>query len=442
MNSILASNASSAVVATVRQSTLKNPFAYSERDLVPPHALQHLTVAKSGGSVGASSTVNFDIPKQGYACGMWLVLDMPALNVAASDTVADGSVDADGNPITDAIGTNVDSIHPAGLYECIKEVRLETSGRVIESLSRENIMARLSNLPFGARGACERAARMAGDAEDNSTYKAVLYLPFFMYKNEYKYSINTSFSEPHRVSVSFTDCTCKITTESTATAYTAHTPTDGQLLVHYRNLDDQDQDATINANYGDGLLSRLITRQVNEAVHTVSAAEIGATAPGHTNTVSTKIDLRQTDAVSAIYVQVKCPKHTLTAGAGNLKKFLQMGAPLRCKSIKLTASGMTIADVPAEFLQFFGRWGHGSGGDGMPAYSASGLDYVYKLDFTTGQGEHTGIVSLRELSNPRLEIEFYPAFASQPHEVFVSYDAETFLSENASTGRVTLSIAS
>lgn len=446
-NAILSSNQSSAVVATVRQSTLENPFAYSEAGrLVAPHAVQHLEVSKSGGSVGASSTVSFDLPKQGMLCGVWVTLSLPAADIANLDTVADGSEAAGNAPVNQtaisATFTNTATFSPLGLYGCLRSARLETSGRVIEELNPEQIMAKISNMPFGARGSCERAARMGGDPEDNVAYKATIFLPFYL-SDDLRYSINTTFSEPHRVTLAFNTCEVLLTDVAAQTAYQAHVPTDASLICCFRQLDDTDADDTISKNYGDGLLSRLIKRSVTEAVHTVSAGDIGAITPGAAATHSTQIDLKQTDAVSAIYVIVKAPKHAIApAAAANIRRFLKQDAPLRVKHIKLTASGTTIVDCNAEYIQHFGRWGSGSNGDGMAAYGASGTQYVYKLDFGTGSKGHSNVVSMRELSNPRLEVEFYPAHANQAHEIHVIYDSETFLSENASTGRCTLSIAS
>jgi hypothetical protein len=439
-NAILNSNQSSATVATIRQSTLVNPFAYTEKDrLLPPHSLQHLEVTKSGGSVGASQTVTFDLPKQGMLChGLWLNMTMPAVNIADSDTITEGGEEnAAGEPVTAT--TDAGGFSAEGLYGCIQSVRLETSGRIVESMSRSDILAKISDAPFGKRKAIETAARMAGDVDDNVVYQGIVYIPFY-FGDDLRYAINTTFSEPHRLSVTFSDCKVHAVTASSATTYAAHVPTDCSALCMYRQLDDADLDATIQANMSDGLFSRLIRRSLSEATHTVSGTDIGAITPGPGVTKTAVIDLKETAAVSALYVQCKTPVYTL--GSASAPALRQMAAPLRITHVKLTASGTTICDCPGDYLRFFGRFGEGQYGDGTPAMSYSNLENILKIDFGTGHAGHSNVISLRELSNPRLEVTFEPRHASQPVEIEVSYASETFLSEAASTGRVTLSVAS
>ena len=62
----------------------------------------------------------------------------------------------------------------------IESVTLQTSGRVIEQLDRPAILARLSDLPYGKRRACEEAARMGGNPDHyDEVYNIVVWLPFY-----------------------------------------------------------------------------------------------------------------------------------------------------------------------------------------------------------------------------------------------------------------------
>ena len=80
-NPILTSNQSSAIVATINESGgLRMPHVYSEENsLVPPHAMQILPV-QSQGTVAASRSVTFEVPKVGFLQGCWLNLTMGVPN--------------------------------------------------------------------------------------------------------------------------------------------------------------------------------------------------------------------------------------------------------------------------------------------------------------------------------------------------------------------------
>lgn len=447
-NPILSSNQSSAVVATINESTTKNPWVYNETDrLVSPHAMQILNVTKSSGSIAPSKTFSFDLPKNGIVQGIWLNFELPG-NVAqpAIETHdAAQSEDVVGQILLN--GANTTGYSALGLLSLLHEVKLTTSGRIIESLDKWQILARLADMPLGVRSSMQEAFRMAGDPARSAKYRACLFIPFYFCKSSERYSIASNFEEPHRIEVTLSDCKIQSTPPAVplgARTFNVVTPEDCDMLVHYRQLDELQMNEVIQKNYGDGLLSRVVHISKTEAVAQTTSAANGDLAEGFTESEFT-VTLKENEAIRAMYVIVECPE-VADASKVTYAAQLKEGAPLECTNFTLKFNNTTVLDVPGEFVRHYGRWGnHGLNGDGADAVqSQSRMKYVYKLDFGLDyqQAPLTNVVALREISNPTLTVKYKPAGASIKHNCHIVYETCTFLSCSSSTGRVQLSISS
>ncbi len=455
-NPILQSNQSSAVVATINESETMSPWVYNETNrLVVPHAMQVLSISKSSGTVAASKTFSYDIAKNGLVQGLWLNMTMPSVATPATETEPQGASElADGSLSLTQSAANAGGFTALGLLGMIQEVRLTTSGRIVESLDKYQILARIADLPYGQRQCVQQAYRMGGDPERSTTYQACLWLPFFFAQDPSRYHINSNFQEPFRVEVSLTNCEIgyNLTASgATAATLTAHAPTDCELLVHYRQLDEKALNDVVNKNYSDGLLSQIVHISKTEAVKSVAAG-----------TLSTDIELKENEAIQAMYVIVECPtvpQQNTTEGGAKTSTYAQAiktGAPLEVSNFELRFNNTTVMNVPGEFVRYFGRWGmHGACGDGADTQqSGSLMRHVYKIDFSLdyAKGAFSNCVALREISNPKLSITFKDSnqgtagtgktFVSAAHNVHVIYDTCTFLSTSSATGRVQLSISS
>ena len=437
-SAILNAQASSAVVSTINSSGgLKIPFIYNESDrLVPPHAVQLLNVPADSGAPAANKSTTFSIPKNGFMTGMWVNLKLPDLGVTnTSDTSTDAQTESVGGVLT-LNSTDTVGVHALGYYKMIKEARLETSGRIIESLDTFSILARISDLPYGKRRAVEKAADMAGDPEDyTNEYNRTIWLPFYFNSDstpDPRYSYNTLFNEPLRVVITLNDCKviCKT---SSATDFTAHVPTDMELLCRYAILDDKSTDAIVQANQGDGMLSQLISVMRPEADFSVDG---GSGAGG---TTSTTVDLKNNEAVSAIYFAVT--QEDSTPGFNSYKTALKVQAPLEVTNVELKFNNASILSCPGHWVQFHGRVG--GEGDGTDAAQSSGMQYLYKIDFSLLSGYGTSnVIAMRELANPQLLLTFKHNGTSKSHKVHVRYSTKAFLTTNSNSGRVSLSISS
>lgn len=449
-NPILQSNQSSAVVATVNESQTMSPWVYNESNrLVTPHAMQVLPINHSSGTVGASKTISFDIAKNGLVQGLWLKV---ALLCSTVDSETDAPIQSEtaGGDAGGALDgqTNARGFTAMGLLKLIQEIRLTTSGRIVESLDKYQILARIADLPLGQRQAVLNAYRCNGDPDPGAAtdrYDACLWLPFYFTKDSARYHINSNFAEPFQVQIQFSACADVLYTTGTAFE-AAYEPQDADLLVHYRQLDEKTINDVISKNYGDGLLSQIVHISKKEALKSVAlTGAITAVNRKHSKAQKVEFEMKENDAIESMYIMVETDRAPATFAAGTLDN-----SPLEVMEVELKFNNTSVLKVPGEFLRYFGRWGnHGMCGDGSD--SADGLSptrYVYKIDFGLdhAKGSFSNIVALREVSNPKCIITFAPyaqgASDTATYNVHVIYESATFLSTSSATGRVNLSISS
>ena len=479
-NPILASNQSSAVVATINESSTKNPWVYNETDrLTVPHAMQILPVRTSSGTIAATSTATFDLPKNGIAQQLWLDLAFSGeTHVSAGTPYHEGESIKAETAAAESSGASDGSVYftSMGVLDCIKEVRISASGRTIEKLDKYQMLARYSELPDGVRASVAKALRMGGTPSKGKYHTPVL-LPFWFSQDQQRYGLLTNFEEPFRVEVQFNDCYCLVKQgkahDATAVggvfttgghaAKLKQAPfvnTDSKLLVHYRQLDEPQMNEVVSKNYGDGLLSRVVNISKREAEYSTQTP-LAAGKP-------IECKLKENEAVRAMYIVVEkvatnfglgattagADTATLTVGVqGDAEKTARIhSSPLPIESVQLKFNSTTVLDVPGELLKYYGRWGmgaHCADGDGGNLHTQiSKMQYVYKIDFGLGYDKSlSNVVAFRELSNPTLTVNIQDFDGSQAaittsHRVHVIYDTATFLSTSSSTGRVQLSISS
>ncbi len=428
MNPILASAESSAVIATLKESKTVNSWIYNESErLTVPHSLQLLNVPVSSGTVAANRSFTLEIPKNGQLQQMWLKFTMPAFDVAALD---DNVVDETGNPAT----SNTEGFKRTGLLDMIDEIRLESSGRVHEQLSKYQILQRLSDLPMAQRTAAQDSYRMGKQPNDDEAYTACLLLPFFWHKDGARYGIDSDFQEAMRVVVKLNACTTVY--DVSATSFVAHVPTACEAICEYRQWDDATKQQVISANYGGGMLSRVVRLSAEEATHTDT--------PPSTADREITIDLKESDVITGFYICVECPDTNVFSSYANA---ILNGSPLELTNVELKFAGQTVLNVPGNFLQYYGRdYGrpdpHGGDCGIVDRDDNSHMKFVYKISFDAMGTALGNAVALREISRAQLKLSYKPAVASREHNVHIGYEKISFLTVAASTGRTNLSISS
>jgi len=437
---ILQSNQSSAVVATVNASTVKNPWVYDEKDrLTVPHSMQLLPIPRQSGSFQPRSECEFAVAKNGVAQGFWLRVEFTY--------------------------PHAQELHfwtEFKFLDMIDQITLSTSGRVVETLDKFQIMARYHQLPVSRKVSMYQRSPVDRSTSEKEYH---IWLPFYMFRDPMRYGILTNFEEPHHVTVKWSDLICSRTKHLDTNANEVTDPltvTDAQLLVHYRLLDEPQLNHIVSKNYGDGMLSRLVGIAKRETVKRVAAddeivtteltipAAIMAARQSFTRKHTVSIDLKESEAIRAMYVMV----------VTNDPEPYYENARSTCKidHVKLTFNNTDVIDASGDFLRQFGTdWDMMRGQD--ISLDVGMTHNIIRIDLGHGSdATMKNVVAMRELSNPTLTVTFSKQLPKKPviytdannnptninvqpyeHEVHVMYETAAFLSCSANTGRVQLS---
>lgn len=374
------SNENSSLVATLQEAeaSIVNPFEYSIEKQFPFHATQLLEISPDNASnIGAGKSNDFSLPKFGMVRS--LVLSFKHTN-----------------------GGTVVKTCRSGLLNAIDRIEILSSSRRLAVLDKYGLMAAISDKPADVRLNYYKGCHMesAGDQMDGAntlSYRSYINLPFSFFDNV-KNSLMTNFVEPVTVRVHYSD----LKYQMVSTTVTAGTLSDARLYADYKVLTPQDEDATIEANFSDSVLT-----QLNYDYHTESAVtgELGTSA----NLVLTK-EITDTGVASDIYVIVMA--HIANNTVDSVAKMSATEVPLKLDKIQFEASGQNIVPlVDADLIEFWGRRSdssdmHSCGYSSAinPSDDPAQFRWVYKLQFGMSDDKRfpSGGVSLRELSAPTI----------------------------------------
>lgn len=432
-NTIINSNSNSALVSTLLESenAVVNPFVYAEKNIVPPHSLQVVSVPPlNTANITANGTLDYDVPKQGIVRRMLL------------DCVIAKTANSDKKTVTNHLNA-------------IESVELLSSGRRISLLTREGILAKISDMPHTFRQAYINAFDMGVQGEGFSTasdtYDTRIVFPLdFFFNDNNKYALITNFLEPLRVRVKLSDLKYHI---DATTSVLGPTISQANLMIEYRELPNVFTDKLIEQNYGDGMLTQLINQYTYE---TPATFQMTSTTTEHQKV---EIELKETGAVKALYIIAEVKHQGNMTATPTATEIAGMDIPLPLKSVKLEAGGQVIMDVPGEYLQFWGRTD-----DSKNKYYSSGLvrsatsdphqiHFVYKIDFGMGKEDTSNVVSFRELSSKKLTVHLLRESQTNGHghgfsglqgktaQVQVIYETAQLMTTQSSSGRINLSLS-
>ncbi len=431
-NPQLSSNAASALLATINESpnTQHNSYVYSETDaIVPQTSMQWDNLVPASGSSVSSGSLHWDVNKNGYMTKMVLGFQFYC--------------DYTGT----ASGAGAPALAPDWMLNCISEITISSGGRVIERHTRESLMAHISELPDYVRKAYVGGCHLDGTptvlATPTATTKQTVFdvwlnVPGFWERN--KTALNTSFIQPLRVTVRFADfanvTSATVTGTDAEDCALAMTNANSICYVQYRNLQDPVDAATIQSNYGDGLLSQLITTYSQENPQKFTSPSSGSD--------SFSINLKETSCVETMYIMVM---RNQAKGDNTLR-----GCPVKLDNIQFKSNGNTYVNLPAELLQLYGTQStHGSKGfgatnDDTSTDNTGATKYVYKVDFGQGdtdRNELTNLLSFRELAAPQVIVDYTPATANQntDHWIFVCYKRSELSNTISSNGRFGIALS-
>jgi hypothetical protein len=439
-NVILNSNQNSALVSTIRESdsAIKQFAIYSEDQIAPPHALQILQIEPVNTLDDYKSrTISWDLPKQGYLCRLTLEFMYNYTATSAAN----------------------DHMTPLGLLNCIDSIELLSSGRRIQEFSREVILAKMSDNPSHIGKAYEEGIGMVTLPSGTAGAAHIrCLLPLDMtFSSSLRHSINCDFVEPLRLRVRFTDGDIGRTFAANHynTVFTGVSISEAKLICEYRQLAASDADAVVQANFGSGQMTSLVSTFA-KAVPVVSPIVLGN---GSADESPIHVELTENAAVENLYVMVHVPRADAIASIGDAphadkdKTMHECDRPFPLERIVLEASGQVLIDVPARYIQHFGKRQ-----DGVQRYAGTSLQddvaaYVYKIELGFDNRFCSNVVSFRELSNPRLTV--YPAkpVGHDKHNrrsellngykptVNVVYENKQLQTVSSANGRINLSIS-
>ena len=416
MNPQLSSNSASALLATINESpnTQHNSYVYSESDaIVPQTSMQWDNLTKSSGDSSSLGSLHWDINKNGRMTKMVL-----GLRFAVT-------------------ATTTSTLSPNWAINCIHEINISSGGRIIQRMTKENLLAHISEQPYYVQGAYADGCHLAVGTTELAvgTVNKDFFLNLAGFRERNKTSMNTSFLQPLRVTVRFTDFT---KAHAVLGGNVVSLVDDHSLLyVQYRNLQEPIDSATIQSNFGDGLLSQLVT--------TYSAENPTSFTPTDTNEHPYTVQLRETSCVQSMYISV-----VREIGTGSAAGTKGIGCPLEINNIEFSSNGNSYVNVPAKMIQLYATQSvHGDKGFGAANWGSlnsvenGGCKFIYKIDFGQGSTDRnilTNLLSFRELASPSITVKF-TAETTDPHKIYVCYKRSELSNTVSSNGRYAIALS-
>ena len=408
MNSQLASNSASALISTINSSpaVVTNPYVYSQNSNIDTQtSVQVLKVSPQSGSTTANSTLHFQVPKNGLLSK--IVLKIPYTWTSSLVT---------GTAVTT-------SLRPNGLISTINEIVLSSQGRTLCRLTNDTIKSVLSVRPsYNLKGMEEAYGmnREVGVVSDtlkfpdgvvafsatNNTLVRDCYLNLDFPLMSQQLAIDTLFVQNIRISISMgslSDCilyNSDGTTEPIATNYLTYS--EPSLFMEFRNQDMASSDALTNSNFSSGLLTQIMTNTYENEPTLYQAMVAG------TNKMS--IQLKNSSCISGFYVFISTDYNDDTSVLGT-----EGGFAKKIKNIKFSSNGQSWVDCDANLVGYFSLKNQDglNGYDSVPQQDGSDKSpssYIYYINMASSginSNKLSNLLSLRELSNPTVEVEFY-----------------------------------
>jgi hypothetical protein len=276
MTSIInSSNSNSALINTINASDSKhNPNVYSTKKIYPAADTTYVTTTKSSGSVGANQTMVFDLMKYGIAQQMLLVYSK------------------------DGAGSTISGFD---FLDVIDRVELLSSSKVIDTLTKYDLLAQFSNLDTSQFNIVNKSVISNRGAPNDGKHKFVVPLVFGFFK-DINTNLNLQFNEPMSVRVRW-GANIK---QSLVGAVTI--PDESVYLkLRYKAYNESDFSEILTENYNEPELNQMSTGYYDE---NASQKKLTATADGELVKMDlkqpgVKVELKNTDCVNDFYVLVR-----------------------------------------------------------------------------------------------------------------------------------------
>ena len=411
------SNSNSALINTINSSQSKhNPNVYSTKKIYPAAATTYVKTKKSSGSVSANQTITFDLMKYGIAQQILLVYKKTS--------------------------TTTHIVPQYDLLNIIDRIELLSSSKVIDTLTKYDLLSQFSNLDSSQYNIVNRSCLASRATAKEHLFVVPLVFGFFKDVNT---NLNLQFNEPMSIRIRWGPTFATGSNGATPPVNVAGVSLDPDyvyLKMRYKAYNESDFSEILAQNYNEPELNQLSSGFYNEntAVGELPVpASAGVSALPLTGR-GIPVELKNTDCVNDFYVTVirnAVPVAPLTK------------APVKINRIRMTASGQEIFDLEEEELFYSKLCMNGfsilTSGD---AASTTPITNICKIQTGlweySGGGTQSNTLSLRELNNPIIEVWFEDSYTAAEvtaanklkYDVIVTEEAVKIYSTTSSTGRV------
>jgi hypothetical protein len=405
------SNANSALVNSLNDSESKMlPDVYSTKKIYPAAASCYVRTDLSSGTVGASKTITFNLMKYGIAQQILLSYTK---NFSTTGKVRQND-----------------------LYNIIERVELLSSSKVISTLTHDDLMAQFSDLDTA------QYAPIADSALDARTTNATAHtfvVPLvFGFMKDINTNLNLQFNEQMSIRVKFGS---NLTEAGSAGVVDTTTPiSDVFLKMRYKAYNEKDFAQIVSENYNRPELNQMVTAFYDESSATDKYAANAAAA-----TRKLKVELKNTDCVNDFYVYVR----RISGKAAYTSDDFQ---PIALNKVTFSASGQEIYNLELQ-EQTYGRlcengFSVATASNSITGLANSWLKNTVKIQSGlweySGGGAQSNTISLRELNNPVIEVEFNTdtiGTSDETYEMVVVEDCVKIFSTTSSNGRLNLALS-
>ncbi len=390
------SNANSALINTLNSSDSRhNPSVYSSKKIYPAAAVNVLPLDLTTGTLANNNTLTYNLPKYG-------ILQSLHFQYAKQLGGATGSLAA------------------FDFATVIERVELLSSSRVVQTLTKSDILSQVSDLDTSQFNVCNDSFI----SSKNGNVGDVIFtaVPFvFGFMKDINTNLNLQFNEPMSVRI-------KLSADVTVANGTATFTISGvpKLVMRYLSYNESDYAEVLSQNYDEPEFNQMVTNFYDEptVVGTVTAAEKTAKLKTFT------IDLKNTECVNNFFIVAR--KQTASSAV--------YGAPLELQKMTLKASGQTLFELEGAMVK-----NHSLCENGFytTPNNTSSIDNIGKMQIGyweyAGGGTQSNTLSLRELNNPQIVVEVIipsAVVATDVIEVIVCEETLGIGSTTSSTGRV------
>jgi len=412
------SNLNSALINTINASESKyNPNVYNTKRIMPAAAVTYVRTDKSSGTVAPNQTITFDLMKYGICQQINLVYDKTtsAGNIAFSTAGYD-------------------------FFNVVDRIELLSSSKVIDTLTRYDLLAMWSNLDQSQFNIVNKSAIAARDGTVSTNqlfrHKFVIPLRFGLF-SDINTNLNLQFNEPMSIRIRWGP------TFAAGTSAAIIDEESVQLSVRYKAYNEADFSEILAQNYNEPELNQLSTgfydeNIVSQTLTQVAGAAVDSTVRMNLNDKGARVELKNTDCVNDFYVMV-IRNGVPSSLTGELHQ------PVKINRVRMTASGQELFDLEDTEL-FFSKLCM-NGFSTLPD-NTSDIYNIVKIQSGlweyAGGGTQSNTVSLRELNNPIIEVWFEDriqnsdaaATKTVEYDVIVCEDAVKIYSTTSATGRL------